>query len=116
VKPSSINTMTTQEFNSKIPPHARWPADNFNHLMEQPTQFYAISLVMALLAKNSVPGNAAAVTKADLYLAWAYVGLRVVHSLVHCWGNNIRRRFSIFVVSSVVLLAMTVRAGTAVFA
>ena len=109
--------MTACEMNKKIPPYARWSADNYNHLMEQPTQFYAITLVMALLAKTGPPGvKASLVTKTDLYLAWTYVGLRVVHSLVQILGNKIMRRFQIFITSSVVLAAMTVRAGIAVLA
>lgn len=117
IDPTKTSAFTKEEFNAKIPPHARWPADNYNHLMEQPTQFYAISLVLAFLASHGQAGEAgASVTKTDVHLAWAYVGIRVVHSLVHCLGNNIMRRFSIFLVSSAVLVAMTIRAAGTVFA
>src|SRR5215469_14555880 len=49
----SASVATKEEWNAKIPPRARWPADNYNHLMEQPTQFYAIALTMMLLGQDS---------------------------------------------------------------
>jgi len=108
----SASVATKEEWNAKIPPCARWPADNFNHLMEQPTQFYAIALMMALLARD---GNNVTIGQVDVGLAWIYVGLRIVHSLVHCLGNNVPRRFQVFVLSSFVLAAMTARVAMAVF-
>ncbi|KAF3091689.1 hypothetical protein TWF569_003546 [Orbilia oligospora] len=98
--------MTKEEYNGALPANVRWKADNYNHLMEQPLQFYAIALVVAQLGR----GN-----KVDLGLAWAYVGIRVVHSLVQCLSNKIPTRFGIFLASSGVLAALTVRAGIAVF-
>ncbi|WP_224193609.1 MAPEG family protein [Nannocystis pusilla] len=87
---------------SELPPEVRWKADNYNHLMEQPTQFYAVALVLALVAGT---------TSVDVNLAWTYVVLRVVHSLVQSLVNIIELRFALFLLSSLVLLAMTVRAG-----
>ncbi|KAK6510081.1 hypothetical protein TWF481_004794 [Arthrobotrys musiformis] len=98
--------MTKEEYNGALPANVRWKADNYNNLMEQPLQFYAIALVMAHLGRG---------TKVDLGLAWAYVGVRVVHSLVQCLSNKISTRFGLFVTSSGVLAAMTVRAAIAVF-
>ncbi|KAF7588875.1 hypothetical protein BBP40_005060 [Aspergillus hancockii] len=100
------NSTTKSELDAMTPPNVRWKADNYNHLMEQPTQFYAIALVLAVAGKNS---------RVDIALAWSYVGLRVVHSLVHSTSNNIMQRFGIFVLSSGVLAAMTVRAAMLVF-
>jgi hypothetical protein len=74
--------------------------------MEQPTLFYAVALVLAL----SGAGDGV-----NLTLAWAYVGLRVVHSLVQILINKVMIRFAIFTISSLVLLAMAVRAAIAVF-
>src|SRR5689334_13970708 len=56
-----------------LPPNVRWKADNYNHLFEQPTIFYAIALTPALMGQGG---------GLNLTLAWAYVGVRVVHSLV----------------------------------
>lgn len=100
-----VNTrpeMTKDDMNSKIPRHRQWPADNYNHLMEQPTQFYAVVLAMNQMG-----------VKDDLSvrLAWTYVGLRVVHSLVQGTTNQIMTRFGIFLTSSAVLLGLTAKAG-----
>ncbi|KAF3911503.1 hypothetical protein ABW20_dc0107318 [Dactylellina cionopaga] len=99
--------MTMEQFNALMPPSTRWKADNYNNLMQQPLQFYAVALTMAVLDE----GN-----KTDVRLAWAYVGVRVLHSLVHCIANPIPVRFYLFVTSSGVLAVMTVRAAMAVFA
>jgi len=98
-------SVTKEEFNKDMPPEVRWKADNYNNLFEQPTQFYAVCLVGAMLGVDN---------KADVGLAWTYVGIRVLHSLVHSLRNNIPRRFQIFLVSSAVLLGLTVRTGLAV--
>lgn len=89
---------------SELPARVRWKADNYNHLMEQPTIFYAIALTLALLGEGS---------GVNLTLAWAYVGLRVVHSLVQALVNRIEVRFVLFALSSLVLVALTVRAALA---
>jgi hypothetical protein len=99
-------TMTLAELNARIPPHVRWKADNYNHLMEQPTIFYATALALALSGHGD---------GVNAWLAWGYVGLRVVHSLVQATVNVILLRFGIFMAASLVLLALAVRAALAVF-
>lgn len=81
-----------------LPAPVRWKADNYNHLMEQPTIFYAIVLALAMMGSTS--GLA-------LTLAWAYVGLRVVHSLVQALANKIELRFALFVLSNIPLFGLT---------
>ena len=51
----------------------------------------------------------------NLWLAWTYVAIRVVHSLIQALGNVIMVRFGVFMVGSVVLLALAVRAAGVVF-
>lgn len=80
-----------------LPASVRWKADNYNHLMEQPTIFYAIVLALAVM------GNVAEI---NLVLAWAYVGLRVVHSLVQALVNKIEARFALFVLSNIPLFGL----------
>ena len=92
---------------SKLPANVRWKADNYNHLFEQPTIFYAIALTLALLGAGD---------GANLTLAWAYVGLRVVHSLVQALINKIELRFAIFSLSSLVLIGLIFNAVRIVFA
>jgi hypothetical protein len=98
--------MTAADLNAVLPPQVRWKADNYNHLMEQPTLFYAVSLVLAL---------AGAGDRLNVGLAWAYVALRVIHSLVQALANVILVRFFVFMVASLVLLSLAVRATMAVF-
>lgn len=86
---------------AQLPPRVRWKADNYNHLMEQPTVFYAVAIALAL-----VEGS----TSVEVWLAWAYVGLRVVHSVFQATVNVIQARFGLFVLSSLVLVALIVRA------
>jgi hypothetical protein len=86
---------------STLPAEVRWKADNYNHLMEQPTLFYAIALSLALLGRGA-GANAA--------LAWGYVGLRVAHSLVQATWNKIEVRFALFFLSSLLLIALTFNA------
>ena len=85
-----------------LPPRVRWKADNYNHLMEQPTLFYAIAIALSVLSVS---------TWGILALAWAYVALRVVHSLVQALGNRIEIRFALFVLSNIPLFALTVAAA-----
>ena len=91
---------------AQLPPKVRWKADNYNHLMEQPTLFYAIAISLAVLGDQST---------ASVGLAWAYVGLRVVHSLVQVTWNNIQTRFALFFVSSLLLFALVYQAAVRVF-
>jgi len=91
---------------AQLPAKVRWKADNYNHLLEQPILFYATSLSLVLLGDNSA---------LTLNLAWAYVALRIVHSLVQCLINHIPTRFAVFFVSSLVLLALVLQAAIQVF-
>ncbi|WP_299007174.1 MAPEG family protein [uncultured Caulobacter sp.] len=84
----------------KLPDAARQAADNYNHLMEQPTIFYAAALAI------QVAGHA---DDMAVRLAWAYVGLRVLHSLVQVSINLVAIRFLVFAVSTGVLAGMVVR-------
>jgi hypothetical protein len=100
-------TKPASQMDQIVPPQVRWKADNYNHLMEQPTLFYATSLTLALIG-HGIGLNA--------WLAWAYVAIRIVHSLVQATVNVIMLRFAIFMVGSVVLLILAIRAAMVVFA
>ncbi len=95
-----------QEFHAQLPAAVRWKADNYNNLMEQPTLFYAVTLALALLGAGD---------GLNLVLAWLYVALRILHSLVQAVVNIVMLRFAVFVAGSLVLLIMTVRAALLVF-
>ena len=81
---------------------AQWKAHNYIHLAEQPTIFYAIAISLALLGHGG--GSA-------LILAWLYVALRIVHSLVQATVNVIAIRLPLFIAASLCLLAMTIEAA-----
>jgi len=82
----------------------QWKAHNYNHLMEQPTLFYATALTLALMDFGG---------GLNLWLACAYVALRVLHSLVQATVNVILYRFLLFNLASLVLLALAVHAALA---
>ena len=86
----------------KAPDEAQWPAHNYMHLMEQPTVFYAIALTLALMDMGG---------GINLYLAWGYVGLRIIHSIVQATINIVQVRFTIFALATLCLLGLTVHAG-----
>lgn len=85
---------------ASLPPRVRWKADNYNHLMEQPTIFYPAVLIIALTGASAL----------DIRLAWGYVAIRVIHSLWQGTVNRIPVRASLFFLSSIVLIVLAVRA------
>ncbi len=89
-----------------LPPKVQWKAHNYNHLHEAPTVFYAVALVLALIGEGGRWGTV---------IAWAYVALRVVHSLVHVTSNKVQLRFAIFTLSSLCLMALIGRAAQTLF-
>jgi hypothetical protein len=90
-----------------LPISAKQIADNYNHLHEQPVLFYALCFAAYLSpADDQIP----------MLSAWAYVGARVVHSLVQCTVNFVPLRFAIFAIGSVILMAMLVVEGLALLA
>ena len=86
----------------RAPDEAQWPSHNYNHLMEQPTIFYAMAITLALMGMG---------TGINTWLAWGYVGFRVIHSLVQCTVNIVAIRFPLFLLASLCLLGMTVHAA-----
>jgi hypothetical protein len=82
------------------------PADNFRNLFEMPVLFFlAVVLALVLLIQDDLL----------VQLAWAFVALRAVHSLIHCTYNRVLHRFVAYAASSLVLLLMWVRLGLFIF-
>ena len=106
VDPDSLARDREATLDRLLPPQVQWKAHNYNHLHEAPTVFYAVALVLALVGEGD--GLSA-------LLAWLYVVLRVIHSLIQAIANRVVWRFAVFVISSVVLIALIVRAAIAVF-
>jgi hypothetical protein len=97
---------TGKDLDSVLPAKTQWIAHNYNHLHEAPTVFYAVALTLALVGA----GNGLNAT-----IAWAYVGLRIAHSLVQSLWNKVAVRFSLFLLSSLALAALTLHAVLTVF-
>jgi len=84
----------------------QWKAHNYNHLMEQPTLFYAIALSLTLLGGGSIWIN--------VWLAWGYVAFRILHSIIQATSNVVKWRFLAFSAGSLCLLGLTVHAAARV--
>ena len=90
-----------------MPTKTQWIAHNYNHLHEAPTVFYATALVLAIVGAGD---------GMNATIAWAYVLLRVAHSLVQILWNRVLVRFAIFALSSIALIMQVVHAYMAVIA
>lgn len=88
-----------------LPDRVNWKAHNYAHLMEQPTLFYATIVILGVIGHGE---------GLNLQLAWAYVLLRIVHSIVQATWNRVSVRFTLFCLSTAVLLMLAVRAAIAV--
>lgn len=80
-----------------LPLKVEAPAHNYNHLMEQPTIFYALMFFLFLVQTGS---------SVSLYLAWVYVALRIIHSLIQINSGPVKVRFLIFALSTFCLIGM----------
>ncbi|VAV96536.1 hypothetical protein MNBD_ALPHA06-2318 [hydrothermal vent metagenome] len=88
-----------QDLSNALPLAARQVAANYNHLLEQPPLFYAVCLAIAFM------GHVDAVA---IYAAWAYVILRILHSLVQCIYHTVMHRWALFMLSSLSLGVLVV--------
>jgi hypothetical protein len=88
-----------------VPDRVNWKAHNYAHLMEQPTLFYATVIILGVIGQGE---------GLNLQLAWAYVILRIAHSIVQATWNRVAVRFTLFCLSTVALLMLAVRAAIAV--
>ncbi len=98
---------TGKSLDEVLPSNVQWIAHNYNHLHEAPTVFYAVALVLAIVGQGD---------GMNANIAWAYVGLRVIHSLVQAIGNRVIVRFALFALSSLALIALITHAAMAVCA
>jgi hypothetical protein len=97
-----------QDLDNILPPNVNWKAHNYTHLMEQPTIFYATVLILALAGQGG---------GLNLQLAWAYTGLRIVHSIWQATVNTIMPvRFGLFMISTLCLFALAINALRATLA
>ena len=104
--PAKLVGTTGSDLRSKLPEKVNWKADNYNHLHEQPTLFYAVAIVLAIVGAGD---------GMNAFLAWIYVGLRIAHSLVQATANRVVVRFVLFALSSIVLIVLIYDAAMIVF-
>jgi len=83
-----------------LPVEVQRIADNHNHLHEQPVLFYALCTYAHLVGVSD---------ELNIMLAWAYVGLRIAHSLIQAVWNFVPVRFLVYAAATIVLIVMTVR-------
>jgi hypothetical protein len=91
-----------QNLEGVIPDKIQWKSHNYTHLHEQPTLFYAIVLVLVAMEQNA---------EINVWLAWGYVGFRILHSIVQATFNRVKYRFPLFGLSTLCLVGLTVHAG-----
>ena len=90
----------SEDLRPRLPPFARNVTDNYNHLFEQPTVFYALVTYIYLMQH---------VDAMHVYLAWAYVVARVIHSAIQITSNNVSYRVLAFMASAICLITMIVK-------
>jgi hypothetical protein len=103
--PAKLVGTTGASLRKELPEKVSWKADNYNHLHEAPTVFYAVAIVLAIIGQGD---------GINALLAWIYTGLRIAHSLVQATANVVLVRFVLFAISSVVLMAMIYQAAKVV--
>ena len=106
VEADSLVQQGAKSLDELLPASVQWKAHNYNHLHEAPTVFYAVALALAFIGQGE---------GVNAMVAWAYVGLRVIHSLVQATMNKVMLRFLIFVLSSLALMVLVAHLAMAVF-
>jgi hypothetical protein len=89
-----------QDLEGQIEPRINWPSHNYSHLMEQPTVFYPTVVILAIMGPGAL----------DVTLAWAYVALRIIHSIWQATVNKVPVRFLLFISATMALVVLAIRA------
>ena len=106
IDPNRMVGTTGASLRAQLPERVSWKADNYNHLHEAPTLFYAVALVLAMIGQGD---------GTNAWIAWAYLVLRMLHSIVQVTFNVVPVRFALFALSSLALIALILNAAMAVF-
>lgn len=85
---------------ARVPPEVGILNRNYMNLLELPMLFYVGSLMILVTGQTD---------KTYLWLAWAYVALRLVHSAIHLTYNRVLHRLFAFAASNAVLVIMWIR-------
>lgn len=106
VDPEELVNDPSITLDTLLPPQVQWKAHNYNHLHEAPTVFYAVAVVLAIIGQGD---------GLNAQIGWAYVALRVFHSLIQATVNKVQLRFGLFTLSSFCLMFLVTRAVLAMF-
>ena len=87
----------SKDYKDQLPAWVNRTADNYNHLFEQPVAFYVVTLSIALM-NNIEP--------LTVQLAWGFVFVRIIHSLVQLTINIVLLRFAIFAIGWLIIAYM----------
>lgn len=90
-----------QDLEGVIDARANWKAHNYNHLMEQPTLFYATIAILAIAGEQN---------EIMIGFAWGYVVFRILHSIWQSTVNSIKVRFPLFLAATICLIVLAIRA------
>ena len=89
-----------QDLEGVLDDRINWKSHNYSHLVEQPTLFYAVCLIIALLGPDPT----------SVLVAWIYVAIRIVHSIWQATVNVVSVRFTLFALSTIALVILAIRA------
>lgn len=89
------------DLEGRADPKSQWKSHNYNHLMEQPTIFYAIVFALILMDFDH---------QINVWLAWGYVAFRAAHSIVQSTVNIVKYRFPLFLGATICLVSLTIHA------
>ncbi|PXW75158.1 hypothetical protein C7451_107127 [Blastomonas natatoria] len=97
---------TGKDLDAVLPQSVQWKAHNYNHLLDEPTIFYAVCIVLAIIGHGE---------GINVAVAWLYVALRIAHSLVQATVNRVAVRFLLFASSSMCLIVLIFHAAIPIF-
>jgi hypothetical protein len=96
-----LDNMNPNELIAITPRGVRTPSDNLRNLFELPVLFYAVAIYLYVTSQ---------VDQSYLAAAWIFVAFRIMHSAVHCTINVVLLRFLLYVVATIALWFMLIRA------
>ena len=92
IDPQSL--ATSEEVVGLIPANINTPSENLINLFELPVLFYATCLYLYVTLQVDI---------SNLVLAYAFLVLRIGHSVIHCTYNKVMHRFYLYILSSMIL-------------
>lgn len=99
-KANPQKTPTRSKMAESLPDAVNQPSDNFKNLLEIPVLFYMLCFICFAFRLVDVY---------VYYAAWAFVALRVIHTIIHCSYNNVMHRFVVYILSSLTVWFILVK-------